>query len=234
MDNDIARYKRTAAEYAVQAVESGMVVGLGHGSTAVEAVRGIAALLASGKLQEIRGIPCSKKVEHEAVQYCIPVTTLEEHPVIDLTIDGADEVTPTLDVIKGHGGALLRERIVSQASKRKIIIVDDSKVSDILGTRALVPVEVIPFGWRSQALYLESLGARWVLRVGLGGTPILTDQQNYILDCDFGPLPQADGLALQLQARGGIVAHGLFLGMMDAIVIAGKDGIREWRRKDKE
>jgi len=132
---------------------------LGHGSTAIFAVQHIAQLLQSDRLRDILGVACSLQVENEARQLGIPLTTLDEHPIIDVTIDGADEVDPNLDLIKGGGGALLREKIVAQASRREIIVIDESKLSPALGTRWPVPVEVIPFGWRTQALYLESVGA---------------------------------------------------------------------------
>lgn len=229
-DADIARLKQQAAERAVEFVESGMVVGLGHGSTAVFAVRRIAQLLHDGQLQDILGVPCSRQVEEEARQVGVPLTTLEEHPVIDLTIDGADEVDPNLNLIKGGGGALLREKIVAQASRREIIVVDESKLSPALGTHWPVPVEVAPFGWRSQAAYLESLGARPVLRQSSDGTPFKTDQGNLILDCHFGPIQDPAQLAARMGERAGIVEHGLFLGLATEVIVAGDQGIRHLKR----
>jgi ribose 5-phosphate isomerase A len=225
-DVDVARLKQQAGEYAAQFVESGMVVGLGHGSTAIHAVRRIAELLRAGELQGILGIPCSIQVQEEAGRLAIPLTTIDEHPVIDLTIDGADEVAPNLDLMKGRGGAMLREKIVSQASRREIIVVDESKLSPALGTRATMPAEVVPFGWRSQAAYLESLGARVTVRRHSDGTTFETDQGNLILDCDFGPIAQPAQLAARLEARAGILAHGLFLGMDAEVIVAGAQGIR--------
>jgi ribose 5-phosphate isomerase A len=227
MSADIVQLKRQAAERAVEEwVESGMVLGLGHGSTAIWAVRRIAELLRGGQLRDILGVPCSIQVEEEARRLGIPLTTLDEHPVIDLTIDGADEVDPNLDLIKGGGGALLREKIVAQASRREIIVVDESKLSPALGTHWAVPVEVVPFGWRSQAAYLESLGAGLTMRQNDDGTPFKTDQGNLILDCDFGPLAQPGQLATRLQERAGIVEHGLFLGLTTGVVVASVEGIR--------
>jgi len=228
---DVADLKRQAAERAVAYVESGMVVGLGEGSTAAFAVRRIAQLLEEGKLRDILGVPCSRKVEAEARGLGIPLTTLNEHPVIDLTIDGADEVDPDLNMIKGGGGALLREKIVAQASRREIIAVDESKLSPALGTHWPVPVEVVPFGWRTQAAFLESLGAEPVLRLADDGTPFETDQGNLILDCDFGPIPDPAQLALRLKARSGIVEHGLFLELATEVVVAGEVGVRHIRRE---
>ncbi|RMF38338.1 MAG: ribose-5-phosphate isomerase RpiA [Chloroflexi bacterium] len=227
---DVQQLKRQAAERAVEFVESGMVVGLGHGSTTAFALRRLARLLQDGQLHDILGVPCSSHTEAEARRLGIPLTTLEEHPVVDLTIDGADEVDPALNLIKGGGGALLREKIVAQASRREIIVVDETKLSPALGTRWAVPVEVIPFGWRSQAAYLESLGAEVVLRRREDGTPFRTDQGNLILDCRFGPLPDPAPLAAQIKARTGIVEHGLFLGLATDVIVAGREGVRHLRR----
>jgi ribose 5-phosphate isomerase A len=222
--------KEQAAVRAVEFVKPGMVVGLGHGTTTIFAVRRIAELLQAGALKNILGVPCSIQVEKEAQHVGIPLTTLEEHPVIDLTIDGADEVDPNLDLIKGGGGALLREKIVAQASRREIIVVDESKLSPALGTRWAVPVEVVPFGWRTQALYLESLGADVNLRQDANTKTFTTDQGNLILDCQFGPLSQPAELAAKLNARTGIVEHGLFLGLATDLIVAGAEVVRHIER----
>lgn len=229
-----AALKCQAGELAVSFVESGMVIGLGHGSTAAFALRRIAQRLHDGQLQDILGVPCSLQVEQEAQQLGIPLTTLDEHPVIDLTIDGADEVDPDLNLIKGGGGALLREKIVAQASRREIIVVDESKLSPALGTHHPLPVEVVPFGWRSQAAFLESLGARVVLRQDGAGHPLKTDQGNWILDCHFGPIANPRQLARKLEARAGIVEHGLFLALATEVIVAGVQGIRHLRRDKTE
>jgi ribose 5-phosphate isomerase A len=227
---DDLRLKQQAAEKAVEFIESGMVIGLGHGSTAIFAVRRIAELLQAGALREIIGIPCSTQVEVEARQLGIPLTTLEEHPVIDLTIDGADEVDPNLDLIKGAGGALLREKIVAQASRREIIVVDESKLSPALGTHRALPVEVAPFGWRAQAAYLETLGARVSVRHASKGALFKTDQGNLIIDCNFGPIAQPALLGAALSERAGIVEHGLFLGLATDVIVAGTEGVHHLRR----
>jgi ribose 5-phosphate isomerase A len=228
---DLLRYKQQAAEQAAEFIDSGMVVGLGHGSTAIFAVRRIAEFLKIGRLEAILGVPCSKEVEREARQLGIPLTTLEEHPVIDVTIDGADEVDPNLDLIKGAGGALLREKIVAQASRREIIVVDESKISPVLGTRRALPVEVVPFGWRTQTAYLQSLGARVSTRTNDDGSFFTTDQGNLILDCAFGPLVDPASLADDLSRRVGIVGHGLFLGLATDVLVAGAEGVRHLRRQ---
>jgi ribose 5-phosphate isomerase A len=226
----MVRFKQQAAERAVDFVESGMVVGLGHGSTAIFALRRIARLLRDGQLRDILGVPCSKQVEQDAAQLGIPLTTLDEHPVVDLTIDGADEVDPNLDLIKGGGGALLREKIVAQASRREIIVVDESKLTSALGTRWPVPVEVVLFGWRLQAAFLESLDAHPVLRQNKDETPFKTDQGNLILDCHFDPISEPGQLASRLNGRAGIVEHGLFLNLATDVIVAGAGGIRHLRR----
>jgi len=225
------KLKKRAAEHAVEYVKSGMIVGLGHGSTAAFAVKHIARLLETGGLSNILGIPCSIQVEDEARQLGISLGTLDEHPIIDVTIDGADEVDPNLDLIKGGGGALLREKIVAQASRREIIVVDESKLSPALGNRWPVPVEVIPFGWRSQISFLESLGARVTVRQASGERRFITDQGNLILDCNFGPLSQPAQIARELNQRTGIVEHGLFLGLTTDVIVAGEKGVRHLTRK---
>ena len=229
--DDYRELKRQAGFFAADFVESGMVLGLGHGSTAIFALRGIAERLRAGQLRDVVGVPCSRQVEREARELGIPLTSLEEHPEIDLTIDGADEVDPALNVIKGGGGALLHEKIVAQASHREIIAVDESKLSPALGTHWPVPVEVLPFGWQGQMAYLESLDARPTLRRNKDGTPFRTDEGNWILDCDFGPISQPVSLAARLNERAGIVAHGLFLGLATDVIIASSRGIRHLRQE---
>lgn len=230
-DEQVLALKTVAAAKAVEFIEPNMVVGLGTGSTAILAVRMIGKKLASGELQNIVGIPTSVAIEAEARQLDIPISTLEEHPIIDLTIDGADEVDPNLDLIKGGGGALLREKIVAQASKREIIIVDSSKPSAHLGTKWAVPVEVIPFGWGSQRVFLESLGADVQFRRDATGEVFKTDHGNIIFDCKFGPIGDPNELAQTMNHRVGIVEHGLFLGMTTDLIVADQSGI-EHRTKE--
>lgn len=230
MNETTQELKKQAAERAVEFVKSGMVVGLGHGSTAIFAVQHIAQLLQSDRLRDILGVACSLQVEDEARQLGIPLTTLDEHPVIDVTIDGADEVDPNLDLIKGGGGALLREKMVAQASHREIIVVDETKLSPALGTRWPVPVEVVPFGWRSQVLFLESMGARVRVRQVSDGKRFVTDQGNLILDCNFGPLSEPAQVAATLKGRAGIVEHGLFLGLATDVFVANARGVRHLKR----
>ena len=225
MSEDLTQFKKQAAEKAVEFVETGMVVGLGHGSTAAWAVRQIAELVKDGQLKDIQGVPCSLAVEELARSLGIPLTDLNEHPQVDLTIDGADEVDPDLNLIKGGGGALLREKMVAQASQREIIVVDSNKQSDALGTNFALPVEVVQFGWRSTAKFIEDQGAQVNQRLKDDGTPFFTNQHNYILDCDFGPIADLGMLDFFLKTRVGIVEHGLFLGLTTDLIVAGTNGI---------
>jgi ribose 5-phosphate isomerase A len=226
----ITELKCQAGYRAAEFVRSDTIVGLGHGSTAIHAIRRIAQLLREGHLHDILGVPCSRQVERDARELGILLTTLDEHPVVDLTIDGADEVDPDLNVIKGGGGALLREKIVAQATRREIIVVDEGKLSPALGTRWAIPIEVVPFGWPVQLAYLESLGGRPILRRREDGEPFFTDQGNLILDCDFGPLADPAALGAQLDVRAGIVEHGLFIGLVSDVIVAGVGGIRHLTR----
>ncbi len=226
----LERYKQQAAERAVDFVQSGMVVGLGTGSTAFFAIRRLGALLHEGSLRDVVGCATSAASAAAARELGIPLLDEDLPRDVDLTIDGADEVDPDLNLIKGGGGALLREKIVAQASRREIIVVDETKPSPVLGTRRAVPVEVIPFGWRSQARYLEGLGARYTPRFAADGQPFHTDQGNLILDCVFGPIADLPTLAARLGARAGIVEHGLFLGLTTDLLVAGQDGIRHVTR----
>ena len=164
-------------------------------------------------------------MEKEARELGITLTTLDERPVIDLTIDGADEVDSSLNCIKGGGGALLREKMVAQASRREIIVVDESKMSLRIGTNWPLPIEVIPFGWQSHIPFLETLGGEAGIRINEQGTIFITDQGNYILDTHFGPIYEPDELALSLSRRAGVVEHGLFLGLATDLIVAGKGGV---------
>jgi ribose 5-phosphate isomerase A len=226
------RYKQAAAEFAVGLVRDGMRVGLGSGSTAILAVRLIGQMLRDGRLRDITGMPTSRATEDEARRLGIPLLGDELPAELDITIDGADEVDPRFNVIKGGGGALLREKIVAQASRREVIVVDESKTSPLLGTRFALPVEVTRFGWGAQARYLESLGARAVLRAGRDGAPYLTDSGNLILDCACGPIADPAALAEQLNRRAGIVEHGLFIGLATDVIVAGEGGVQHLKRDD--
>jgi ribose 5-phosphate isomerase A len=226
------RWKQAAAERAAALVQPGMVVGLGTGSTALFAIRRIAILLQGGELRDIVGVATSRVTEAEARRLGIKV--LEDFPrEIDLTIDGADEVDPAMHLIKGGGGALLREKIVAQASRRLAIVVDEDKLSPALGSRHALPVEVVGFGWQSQASYLEALipGTAASLRAGVDGDRYMTDNGNIILDWATGPLAQPAEVAACLSSRAGIVEHGLFLGLATDLFVGDVDGVRHRSRR---
>jgi len=218
--------KKAAAQQAVAEIKSGMVVGLGTGSTAKFAVEAIAENIRTGVLKDVRGIPSSKQTEQLARTVGIPLTTFEKNQQINITIDGADEVDANLNLIKGGGGALLREKILAQASQLNIIIVDESKLSHSLGMKWAVPVEVIPFAVAVERRFVEDLGAKVSLRRTPTGEEYRTDQSNYILDCNFGVIREPASLAKTLSFRAGIVEHGLFINMASKIIVAGTTGLR--------
>ncbi len=219
--------KRAAAEASLKYVKDGMVLGLGTGSTARHMLEGLARRVADDGLR-VSGVPTSLATAEAAKLLGIPLTSLEEHPVLDLAIDGADEVDPRLDLIKGLGGALFREKIVAAAAKKFIVVVDESKIVPRLGTNSPVPVEVHPFGWRSTRARVEGLGARVDLRMAEGAA-FLTDNGNHILDARFGPIRAPAKLAASLEAIPGVVGHGLFLGMTDLVLAASPKGVRTLR-----
>jgi ribose 5-phosphate isomerase A len=218
-------HQQAAGEYAVRLVKSGMVLGYGTGSTAGFALRKVAAELQSGGLRDVCGVASSDATAALARELGLPLTTLDEHPQLDLTLDGADEVDAALNLVKGGGGALLREKMLAQASKRLVILIDESKLSPALCRQRSLPVEVVSFGARAQQRFLESLGAEITLRRAAGGRPIQTDNGNLILDCRFRSPPDPGQLAAKLNARAGVVEHGLFLGLTTDLVCAGKAGI---------
>ncbi|UCE07894.1 MAG: ribose 5-phosphate isomerase A [bacterium] len=223
---DVNHLKSQAALKAVEFVESGMVLGLGTGSTSFYALQEIGKRIRDRKLKSIIGIPSSIKAAQHARKLGIPIGSLNDHPVIDLTIDGADEVDPNLNLIKGGGGALLREKILAQNSRKVVIIVDESKLSPVLGVKRDVPIETIPFSYRPILNYIESLDSSAKLRKKERGLPFETDQGNYIIDCKFGPIAKPLQLAEKLKQKAGIVEHGLFLGLATDVIVAGENGIQ--------
>jgi len=226
---DVQELKRKAAEKAVEYVRPGMVLGLGGGSTAALAIKRIGELVQEGKLDDIYGVPCSTKVEARAREYGVPLTSLDDEAELDLTIDGADEVDDDLNLIKGGGGALVWEKIVAEVSRREIIVVDESKLSAVIGTNEPVPVEVLYFGLRTHRAYLEELGAETSIRTVENGTKYVSDNGNFIIDCDYGAIEEPRRLAAQIKQRPGIIDHGLFVDYADDVIVAGEDGIRHLR-----
>ncbi len=223
--------KRLAAGEAADRVGSGMILGLGSGSTASRFVEEIGRRLRAGILRDVIGVPTSSRIEEVARGCGLLLTTLDAHPTPDLTVDGADEVDPELNLLKGRGGALLREKIVAMASQRTIIIVDSSKLVSRLGERVPVPVEVVRFGWRAVATKLQSLGGKPSLRTGVEGRPFVTDEGHYILDAEFGALEDPSRLDAEIRGIVGVVEHGLFLGIANEVIVASGDGITVLTRR---
>jgi ribose 5-phosphate isomerase A len=219
--------KRRAAERAVDAIRSGMVVGLGTGTTAAHATRSLGERLRDGRLHDVHGVPTSETTAAAARRHGVPLTSLEDVRSLDLTIDGADEVDPGLDLIKGGGGALLREKIVALASRQVVIVADHTKSVPRLGTTSGVPVEIVRFGWTLTRDYLASLGAEVALRTGPEGAPFTTDEGHWILDCTFGPIADPRRLAADLRSWTGVVEHGLFLGIASRVILASPAGLDE-------
>ena len=222
--------KQLAAARAVEYVESGMVLGLGTGSTASYAIQMLGERLRDGRLKHIVGIPTSSGSARLATEVGVPLTTLQEHPTVDLTIDGADEIDPQLNLIKGQGGALLHEKIVARASRREIIIADDAKLVQVLGTRSPLAVEVIPFGWPSYVQSLRALGCDPVLRMQ-GDKPYLSDEGNYIVDCRFKRIDDPAELERCINLIPGVVENGLFVGLASLAIVASESGVRELQRQ---
>lgn len=215
--------KRQAAEAAVAEVEDGAVLGLGTGSTAAMAVEALGARMREGL--RVVGIPTSERTAEQARGLGIPLATLAEHQRIDLTIDGADEVqTDTLDLIKGLGGALLREKIVAASSRRMTVIVDEAKLVGRLGERVRLPVEIVAFGWQATAARLRELGCDPALRGG--ADPYRTDGGNLLLDCQVPPGIEPAELHARIKAVVGVVETGLFIGMASRVIVGTPQGPR--------
>ena len=227
------QFKEAAADAASLLLQDGMVVGLGSGTTATLAVAAIGRRVKSGL--KIVGISTSEQTADQARLLNIPLSTLEERASIDVTIDGADEVeSGTLNLIKGGGGNLLREKIVAVASSKMIVVADESKVVAHLGSRFAVPVEVVPFGWRTTMKRLQDTGTDPKLRLRPDGQTFVTDGGNYILDCAYGPIPSPLDLQERLDRVVGVVEHGLFIGIACQALIAGPTGVIELHRAPEE
>ena len=219
-------YKRLAASRALDEVVDGMVLGLGSGSTTSIFITMLGERLQSGGLKRILGVPTSSSTAIQARTLGIPLVSLVDYPVLDLAIDGADEVDPQLNLIKGLGRALLREKLVEVHAQRLIIIVDESKIVHRLGTRGPLPVEVVPFEAHATIRWLNTLGCRAELWLEADGSTVVTDNGNYLARCwfEYG-ITDPFVLARALADRPGVVEHGLFLGMANRVIVAGMDGI---------
>jgi len=216
-------WKRVAAAAAARELSNGMVIGLGSGTTAQFAVDAIGKRVKEGL--RIIGIPTSEKTADQARALQIPLSTLAEYPRLDLAIDGADEVErATLNLIKGGGGNLLREKIVASATHNFIIVADRTKIVERLGAHPL-PIEVVPFGWQSTQQRLAHLDAEPILRTNSDGSPYITDGGHYILDCAFGSIDSPGQLDTTLNSIVGVVEHGLFIGLASKVLIAGPQGV---------
>jgi ribose 5-phosphate isomerase A len=225
--------KESAARAALDLVQDGMRLGLGTGSTASRFVAALGERVAKGL--NVVCVPTSEATRAQAERLNIPLTTLDETPQLDLTVDGADEIDDQLRMIKGGGGALLREKIVATASDRMVAIADESKLVSALGLYPL-PVEVVRFGLMATMRLVEAIAVETgchgivTLRPGPGDAPFVTDQGNLILDCAFGTIPEPEVLAFSLKRVPGVVEHGLFLGLADLAIVAGKGGVKALRR----
>lgn len=219
--------KEEAARAALDEVRSGMRLGLGTGSTVAHFLDLLGDRIRDGSITDVVGVPTSIRTADRAHARGIPVGALHELAPLDLTVDGADEVDPSLRLIKGLGGALLREKMVAEASRALVVIADDSKAVGGLGEKAPLPVEVVAFGWRIHLPFLRELGAEPALRTGSGGEPVSTDNGNYVLDCRFPDgIDDPESLEATLRRRTGVVASGLFLGLATGAYLAGADGVR--------
>jgi ribose 5-phosphate isomerase A len=215
--------KRLAGEKAVDQIKDGMIVGLGTGSTVEYSIKRIGKLIKEGL--KIQGIPTSIHTKRLAIEKDIPLTDLEKNPIINITIDGADEVDSYLNVIKGGGGALTREKIIAFNSEKVIIVADDSKIVKRLGIDFPLPVEVIKFGWTGTKRALEDFNCDVKLREIMPGEPFITDNGNYILDCEFDRIDDPEQLEMNINNTPGVVENGLFIGLVNEIIVGGKQGI---------
>ncbi len=219
--------KKAAALMAVEDIEDGMTVGLGTGSTAYYAIMGVADLVKQG--MSLRCVATSLQTEEIASEAGVEILSLDDVESVDITIDGADEVDPQLNLVKGLGGALLREKIVASISAREVIIVDDSKMVEQLGTRSPLPVEVLPFGRSHTQRALEALGCKPELRT-VNGKPFVTDGGNHILDCRFEGIESPFYLESRINTIPGVVENGLFMGLATKVIVASKEGIEVFER----
>ena len=225
---DLEKLKEQAALAALEEVRDGTALGLGTGSTVYWLLKHLGEGLKAGRWKGISGVPTSDRTAALCQEFEIPLTDLDKTPVLDLAIDGTDEVTSDLQLIKGLGGALLREKMVANAAKRFVIIADQTKRVTHLGERAPLPVEVVAFSHQSHNAFLRSLGAAPDLRCGCGGDPLLTDNGNVIVDCRFRDgIEDPHQISRALNDRPGVVDHGLFLDLCQRAILATSEGITE-------
>ncbi len=229
MEQNLIQLKQQAAAAALKEVKDGMVMGLGSGSTTAIFVEMLGARVQQGEFQNIVAVPTSEKTAQRARELGIALTTLSENPTLDLAVDGADEVDPSLNLIKGLGRALLREKVVEIHAARLVVIVDETKMVPCLGTNVPLPVEILPFEAESHMQWLRTLGCRVAYDCGLDGKPVITDNGNYLAHCWFdhsGGIQDSYALARLLADRPGILEHGLFLDMTSEVIVANPSGIR--------
>jgi len=224
MATDFESLKREAAKTAIDLICNNMIVGLGSGSTASYAIAELGERVAKGL--KIKAIPTSEKSRLLAQEHNIPITNFSENPVIDLTFDGADQVEiNSLNLIKGLGNALLREKIVARTSKKLVIMVDERKLVDCLGNQTALPIEIIPFGWETTRSLISKYCPENRLRLKDDGKPLLTDNDHYILDCQISKITDAEQLNKNLKLITGVVETGLFINMTSMVIVAKQSGI---------
>lgn len=223
--------KKRAASEAVKQAKNGFTVGLGTGNTAAYAIKEIGRKIRQKKWK-ILGVPTSHQALKLAVDSGIPLTNLEEHPQLDLTIDGADQIDKELNLIKGMGGALTREKIVASATKQLIIVADETKLAEKLGKGQSLPVEVLPFALPTVTLKMQELGGKPILREGTGKMgPVVTENGNFIVDVDFGPIDSPKELSIQLKSIPGVIETGLFIDMADVVYVGKPTGVDKFERE---
>jgi len=228
----IMNLKQQAASFTLKYVQDGMVLGLGSGSTTQFFIEMVGERYQKGDLKNILAVPTSEKTASQARSFGIPLTNLDDHPSLDIFVDGADQVDPQLNLIKGLGRALLREKIIEIHTRRFVVIVDESKLAPYLGDQVPLPVEIVKFEAASHVNWLNSLGCRAELWLESAGSPVVTDNGNFLVRCWFDSgIPDLAALARVLADRPGIVEHGLFLGMATEVVVAGHKGIRVLERE---
>jgi ribose 5-phosphate isomerase A len=224
--------KKRAATKAVEHIESGMILGIGSGTTTAEAIKIIGEKLKEGEIKNIKGVPTSYQSIQEAVKSRIPLTTLDEYPFLDLGIDGADQIDPSLNAVKGHGGAMLREKIVAACCKKYILIADDTKLTNVLGTQQEIYLEVHPFAITPVLKKILSMGAKASVRQAANKLgPVVTDNGNNIIDALFGPIENPRRLNRKLHSVQGLIETGLFIGYADLAYIGTKLDVKKMEPK---